>query len=49
MERCFVGLDVSKDETAIRVCREDGVVIRAAKVRTDPDAIGEFHREVQHR
>lgn len=47
MERCFVGLDVSKDETAIRVCREDGVVIRAAKVRTDPDAILVFLRGLE--
>lgn len=47
MEGCFVGLDVSKDETAICVCREDGVVIRAGKVRTDPDAILVFLRGLE--
>lgn len=32
-------LDASKDVTAIRVYREDGRVVRAGKVRTEPNAI----------
>ena len=47
MERYFVGLDVSKDETAICVCGEDGVVVRAGKVRTEPDAILVFLRGLE--
>jgi len=42
MERFFAGLDVSKDETAICVCHEDGTVVCAGKVRTEPDAILAF-------
>lgn len=47
MERYFVGLDVSKDETAICVRREDGMVVRAGKVRTEPDAIRAFLRGLE--
>lgn len=39
MERYYVGLDVSKDETAICVRHEDGRVVRAGKCATRPDAI----------
>ncbi len=39
MERHYCGLDVSKDETAICVRRDDGVVVYASKTQTDPDAI----------
>lgn len=39
MERHYCGLDVSKDETAICVRRDDGVMVYASKTRTDPDAI----------
>jgi transposase len=42
MERYFVGLDVSRDETSICVRREDGMVVRAGKTRTEPDAIRGF-------
>lgn len=39
MERYFVDLDVSKDETAICVRREDGRVVRSGKAPTDPEEI----------
>ena len=39
MERHYCGLDVSQDETAICVRRDDGVVVYESKTRTDPDAI----------
>ena len=39
MEQCFVGLDVSKEETAVCVRSRSGVVKTAFKVTTDPDAI----------
>ena len=39
MERYFVGLDVSKDETAICVRREDGIIVRVCKAQTEPEAI----------
>ncbi|WP_108661042.1 IS110 family transposase [Acuticoccus kandeliae] len=39
MERYFVGLDVSKNETAICVRREDGFVVRSTKVSTEPEEI----------
>ncbi len=39
MERYFVGLDVSKDETAICVKGSDGRTALALKKPTDPDAI----------
>ena len=39
MERYFVGLDVSKDETAICVKGSDGRTAVALKKPTDPDAI----------
>ena len=39
MERHYCGLDVSKDETAICVRCEDGVVVYASKTLTDPDAM----------
>lgn len=39
MERYFVGLDVSKDETAICVRNLDGKSVLATKRPTDPDAI----------
>ncbi|MFC4595082.1 IS110 family transposase [Sphingobium tyrosinilyticum] len=39
MERYFVGLDVSKDETAICVRDNDGRSVLATKKPTDPDAI----------
>lgn len=41
MERYYVGLDVSKDATAICVRGEDGRVERACETKTDPDAICE--------
>ncbi len=46
MERFFAGLDVSKDETAICVRREDGSVVIARKTSTDPDAILEVLKGV---
>ena len=39
MEKCFVGLDVSKEETSICVCNQSGDVLSTAWVVTDPDAI----------
>ena len=39
MDRYFVGLDVSKDETAICIRSEEGSVVLACKTETDPDAI----------
>ncbi len=39
MEKCFVGLDVSKAETSICVCNQSGDVLSTARVVTDPDAI----------
>ena len=39
MERYYVGLDVSKDATAICVRRSDGAVERVCGTATDPDAI----------
>lgn len=41
METYYVGLDVSKDETAICIRGRDGRVKLAAKKVTDPDAITE--------
>lgn len=38
MERHYCGLDVSQDETAICVRRDDGVVVYESKTRTAPDA-----------
>ena len=46
MERFFAGLDVSKDETAICVRREDGTVVIARKTSTDPDVILEVLKGV---
>ena len=39
MKQCFVGLDVSKQETAICVRSRAGVIEAAFKTPTDPDAI----------
>ena len=39
MERYFVDLDISKNETAICVRREDGGVVRSGKVPTEPEEI----------
>ncbi|NDW31879.1 IS110 family transposase [Salipiger sp. PrR007] len=39
MERYYVGLDVSKEKTAICVRRSDGSMDKACETRTDPDAI----------
>ena len=39
MEKCFVGLDVSKEETTICVCNLTGNVLSAARAATDPDVI----------
>ncbi|MHA6645832.1 hypothetical protein ACX3P1_25030 [Mesorhizobium sp. A623] len=39
MEQPFVGLDVSKDETAICVRTQCGIIKAAFKKPTDPDAI----------
>ncbi|WP_282153360.1 IS110 family transposase [Ruegeria atlantica] len=39
MEQCFVGLDVSKAETSICVCDENGATVSAVKKVTDPDVI----------
>lgn len=38
-QTCYVGLDVSKDATAICVRRSDGVVERVCETATEPDAI----------
>lgn len=39
MEKCFVGLDVSKEETSVCVCNQSGDVLPTARVMTGPDAI----------
>ncbi|MCA1288685.1 hypothetical protein [Salipiger bermudensis] len=39
MERYYVGLDVSKEKTAICVRRSDGSMDKACETRSDPDAI----------
>ena len=39
MEQLFVGLDVSKDETAICIRTQSGIVKAAFKKPTDPDII----------
>ena len=39
MEKCFVGLDVSKDETAVCVRSQTGEIIAAFKKVTDPDVL----------
>jgi transposase len=39
MEQLFVGLDVSKDETAICVRTQSGIIQAAFKKPTDPDMI----------
>ncbi|NVO29490.1 hypothetical protein HJ526_18875 [Donghicola sp. C2-DW-16] len=39
MERYHVGLDVSKEKTAICVRASDGTLKMACETRTDPDAI----------
>lgn len=39
MEKCYVGLDVSKEETSICVCNQSGDVLSTARVVTDPDII----------
>lgn len=49
MEKFFAGLDVSKDETAICVCHEDGTVVCAGKVRTELDTILAFLRETEQK
>ncbi len=39
MEQCFVGLDVSKAETSICMCDENGATVHAVKTVADPDVI----------
>ncbi len=39
MERYYVGLDVSKEKTAICVRASAGSMVMACETRTDPDAI----------
>jgi transposase len=39
MEKCYVGLDVSKDETSICVRNLTGDVLSTARAVTDPDVI----------
>ncbi len=39
METIFVGLDVSKDETAICVRTSSGAIVSSFKVAKDPQAI----------
>ena len=41
----YVGLDVSKKETAFCVMDEDGKVLARGKVATDPDALFEVLKE----
>ncbi len=41
----YVGLDVSKEETAFCVKNEDGVILARGKVSTDPAALFEILRE----
>ncbi|WP_170766708.1 IS110 family transposase [Ruegeria lacuscaerulensis] len=45
MEQCFVGLDVSKAETSICLCDENGGPVFAAKKVTDPDVIFQVLRK----
>ena len=39
MEKCFVGLDVSKDETAVCVRSQAGEIVSSFKKVTDPDVL----------
>ncbi len=39
MKQCFVGLDVSKAETSICICDDNGATVLAAKKVTEPDVI----------
>jgi hypothetical protein len=39
MEKYFVGLDVSKDETAVCVRSQAGAIVAAFKKVTDPDVL----------
>lgn len=39
MEKYFVGLDVSKDETAVCVRSQAGEIVVAFKKVTDPDVL----------
>jgi transposase len=39
MEQCFVGLDVSKAETSICMCDENGATVFAVKSVTNPEVI----------
>ena len=49
MERHDCGLDVSKDETATCVRRDDGAVVYASRTMTDPNAIFEALRRSSER
>ena len=35
----YAGLDISLEETSVRIVNNDGKVIRETKVATDPDAL----------
>ena len=45
MKQCFVGLDVSKAETSICMCNENGATVFVVKTVTDPDVICQALRE----